>query len=263
MKVVLFCGGLGLRMRDASPTTPKPMISLGGLPILVHVMKYYAHFGHKDFILCLGYKAEQIRGFFEDTAYGVPSEYLGIDDPALRDELRRDLGQWRITFADTGMDACVGERLYAVRDLVRKDEVFLANYADVLTDAPLPHMVDLVRQKAMVGGFLCARPRYSFHVVKWKDGHAVERIEHCAQAEIWLNAGYFVLTPKLFEYMDPGDELVEEPFTRLADEGKLLGYRHEGFWAPMDTFKDRQALVEMYQRGERPWAVWERRLQEA
>jgi glucose-1-phosphate cytidylyltransferase len=259
MKVVLFCGGLGLRMREASETIPKPMISVGGYPILLHVMKYYAHYGHKDFVLCLGYKADNIRAFFEDMMYGLPSEYVGIEDVATREQLRRELTDWRITYADTGLEACIGERLYAVRELVQGEEMFLANYADVLTDAPLPRMVDLVCERDMVGAFLCARPQYSFHVVQWKDAYAVSSIEPCAEAEIWLNGGYFVFRRQVFEYMEPGDELVEAPFRRMIAQEKLLGYRHHGFWQPMDTLKDRQGLNEMHARGERPWAVWERR----
>jgi len=258
MKVVLFCGGLGLRMREVSQNTPKPMVKVGGYPIMLHVMKYYAHFGHKDFILCLGYKADNIRAFFEDTLYGHPSEYIGIEDHATREQLRRDLAEWNVSFVNTGLEACVGERLYAVRDMVKDEELFLANYADVLTDAPLPEMIDLVREQDMTAAFLCSRPKYSFHVVQWKEGHTVDRIERCTEAEIWLNGGYFVLRPELFKDMQQGDELVEAPFKRLADKSKLLGYRHPGFWAPMDTFKDHENLNDMHTRGQRPWAVWER-----
>src|SRR5438105_10054996 len=118
-------------MRDVSQTTPKPMITVGGVPILLHVMRYYAHYGHTQFILCLGYKADNIRAFFDDTLYGLPSEYIGIEDVGTREQLRREIAEWNITFVDTGLDACVGERLYAVRDLVKGEEMFLANYADV------------------------------------------------------------------------------------------------------------------------------------
>jgi glucose-1-phosphate cytidylyltransferase len=245
VKVVLFCGGLGLRIREASQTTPKPMISVGGYPILLHVMRYYAYHGHKDFILCLGYKADNIRTFFEAARVGLPNEYMETADEDAREQLRRELADWRITFAYTGLEACVGE------------ELFLANYADVLTDAPLPTMVDLLRQHDMTGAFLCARPTYSFHVVSWKDGHTVDRIQACTDAEIWLNGGYFVFRREIFDAMQPGEELVEAPFRRLIEQAKLLGYRHEGFWAPMDTLKDRQNLNDMHARGERPWAVWE------
>lgn len=258
MKVVLFCGGLGLRMREVSDTIPKPMIPVGKLPILLHVMKYYAHYGHNDFILCLGYKADNIRTFFENARYGLASEYIDSEDVHTLHDIRSDLAEWRITYADTGLEACVGERLYAVRDLIRGEELFLANYADVLTDASLPLMVDLLRKHNMIGSFLCARPTYSFHVVQWKDEHTVSGVEQCTKGEIWLNGGYFVFRGDVFDYIRPGEELVEAPFRRLIARERLLGYRHRGFWAPMDTLKDRQSLNEMHGRGERPWAVWER-----
>jgi glucose-1-phosphate cytidylyltransferase len=257
MKVVLFCGGLGLRMREVSDLIPKPMIPVGKYPILLHVMNYYAHYGHKDFILCLGYKADNIRGFFENSSLGLPSEYVAPNDDPTLECLRRTMSDWNITFADTGLEAKVGERLYAVRDLLQDEEFFLANYADVLTDASLPDMIALMRQRDIVGSFLCAEPTYSFHVVTWKDDHTVADIAPCTQAQIWMNGGYFVFRPEIFDYMEPGDELVEAPFKRLISEKRLSGYRHHGFWAPMDTLKDRQNLCEMYERGERPWMVWE------
>jgi glucose-1-phosphate cytidylyltransferase len=258
MKVVLFCGGLGLRMRDVSKRIPKPMIPVGPYPILLHVMKYYAHYGHKDFILCLGYKAKYIRRFFEQAMAGLPTDCFGAEDSIAPKALRDELSDWRITFADTGINACVGERLYAVQHLFQDDEIFLANYADVLSDVPLPTLIDLTSSGNTVGTFLCAQPTYSFHVVTWKDDYTVSNIELCTRAEIWLNGGFFALRPEIFEYMRPGEELVEQPFKRLIAEDRLLGYRHEGFWAPMDTLKDRQNLCEMHERGDRPWAVWEK-----
>jgi len=244
-------------MREVSEVIPKPMIPVGKYPILLHVMNYYAHYGHKEFLLCLGYKADNIRTFFENSSRGLPSEYVSADDYGTLEYLQQTMSDWDITFANTGLDAKVGQRLYAVRDRLQGDEFFLANYADVLTDAPLPEMIGLMRQRDMVGSFLCAQPTYSFHVVTWKDDHMVADIAPCTQAEIWMNGGYFVFRPELFNYMEPEDELVEAPFKRLISQNQLLGYRHNGFWAPMDTLKDRQTLCEMYERGDHPWVVWE------
>ena len=203
-------------------------------------MKYYAHHGHTDFILCLGYKAKYIRNFFEKAMAGLPTDCSGSEDPIARKQLQEQLADWRITFADTGINACVGERLYAVQHLLRDEDIFLANYADVLSDAPLPKLIDLTSTGDTVGTFVCAQPTYSFHVVKWKDDYTVSNIEFCTRAEIWLNGGFFALRSQIFDYMQPGEELVEQPFKRLIAEDRLYGYRHEGFWAPMDTLKDRQ-----------------------
>jgi len=244
-------------MRDVSSRIPKPMIRVGPYPILLHVMKYYAHYGHKDFILCLGYKAKYIRNFFEQAMAGLPRDCAGSEDVMAPKQLREEIADWHITFADTGISACVGERLYSVQDLLRDEEVFLANYADVLSDAPLPKLIDLTSTGNTVGTFVCAQPTYSFHVVKWKDDYTVSNIDLCTRAEIWLNGGFFALRPEIFDYMRPGEELVEQPFKRLIAEDRLRGYRHEGFWAPMDTLKDRQNLSDMHESGNRPWAIWE------
>ena len=259
MKVVLFCGGFGLRMREASATIPKPLIPVGQEPILLHIMRYYAHYGHKEFILCLGYQADVIESFFVDGRDDMLDGLVMARDGWAPDELRREALDWQVTFVDTGLHANIGQRLLAVREHIGDDELFLANYSDVLTDAPLPAMIAGVREQEAVASFLAVKPTYSFHVVSFDQGSQVRGIESVADADIWLNGGYFVLRRDIFDYMTPGDELVEAPFRRLIAANKLLGYRHHGFWAPMDTLKDRQNLNTLFETGERPWAVWEDR----
>jgi glucose-1-phosphate cytidylyltransferase len=258
MKIVLFCGGFGLRMRDASGQVPKPLIPVGQEPILLHIMKYYAHFGHREFILCLGYQADVIRSFFLDGRDDILDGLVIARDGWARDELRREARDWDITFVDTGLHSNIGDRLRAVRDYVRDEELFLANYSDVLTDAPLPAMIAGVRKQEAVASFLAVKPTYSFHVVSFEGSNRVRDIEAASTADLWVNGGYFVLRPDIFDYMEQGDELVEAPFRRLIAENRLLGYQHHGFWAPMDTLKDRQNLNTLFETGERPWAIWEK-----
>jgi len=260
MKVVLFAGGFGLRMREASDRVPKPLIPVGQEPILLHVMRYYAHYGHTEFIVCLGYQADVIRGFFEEGKSDLIDELVMAHDGWAPDELRRQTRDWKITFVDTGLHTNIGGRLRAVRDLVGSDELFLANYADTLTDAPLPAMIAGVREHNMVASFLAIKPTYSFHIVTFDDGNRVQTIEAVSESSLRMNGGYFVLRPEIFDYMEPGDELVEEPFRRLIAAQRLTGYRYDGFWAPMDTMKDRQNLNALFETGERPWAVWEKQL---
>jgi glucose-1-phosphate cytidylyltransferase len=257
MKVVLFAGGFGLRMREASDRVPKPLIPVGQEPILLHVMRYYAHYGHTEFIVCLGYQGDVIRSFFEDGRSDIIDDLVLARDGWAPDELRRQTREWKITFVDTGLHSNIGGRLRAVRHLVDSDEIFLANYADTLTDAPLPAMVAGVREQGAVASFLAIKPTYSFHVVSFEDGNRVKTIEAVSESSIRMNGGYFVLRRDIFDYMEPGDELVEEPFRRLIAAERLLGYRYDGFWAPMDTMKDRQNLNGLFESGERPWAVWE------
>jgi glucose-1-phosphate cytidylyltransferase len=257
MKVVLFCGGMGLRMRDESGQTPKPMIEVGDGPILFHIMKYYAHYGHKDFILCLGYQAQLIKEFFIKYRSALSNDFVLTDGGRGIDILHNDIQDWRITFVDTGLHTNIGQRLKAVQPYIGEDEVFLANYADVLTDAPLPAMIANTLASGKLASFLCVRPRYTFHVVSLDEDELVSDIHDVNQANIWINGGFFVFRREVFDYIGPGEDLVGEPFRRLIADRELLAYRHEGFWAPMDTFKDRQTIQAAFELGERPWAVWE------
>ena len=256
MKVVLFCGGLGLRLREASERVPKPMVPIGTRPVLWHVMKYYAHFGHTDFVLCLGHKAEVIKEYFLTYQEALTNDFVlsGADRQVTLKN--HDLRDWQISFCDTGLKANVGSRLAKVRSLVDQDDIFLANYGDTLTDAPLPAMIEALRNSDAVAIFLSVKPQYSFHIVQSDENHKVTEIRSLEDSDIRINGGYFAFRPELFDYMRDGEEMVEEPFRRLAEEGRLLAYKHEGFWAPMDTLKDKQSLDAMVEAGGGPWQLW-------
>lgn len=256
MKVVLFCGGLGLRMRDVSARLPKPMVSLGDSPILVHVMKYYAFHGHTDFILCLGYKGRVVRDYFRSAADPFLRNFTLCDAGRAGVRRRAPSQDWRVTFAETGLHANIGQRLRAVRALVEPDDLFLANYADVLTDAPLPDQIARVEASGATASFLCVRPSYTFHVVSSGADGLVRDIRHVSRADVWINGGYFVFRRAIFDAIGEGEELVEAPFERLVAAGRLLAHRHEGFWAPMDTFKDRQTLMALVAADRLPWPGW-------
>jgi glucose-1-phosphate cytidylyltransferase len=256
VKVVIFCGGQGLRMREASDVVPKPMVPIGNRPVLWHVMKYYAHFGFTDFVLCLGYKAEAIKHFFLTYNEAMANDFVLSEGGARVHLLKTDIHNWNITFVDTGLNACIGERLRAVRHLLRDDEMFLANYGDTLTDADLPAMIARTRETGATASFLAVRPNYSFHVVSMDDGGIVDGIHDVTKSDVWINGGYFVLRSELLDNIRPGEELVEEPFHRLLARDQLLAQRHEGFWAPMDTLKDKQWLEGLHESGQAPWQRW-------
>jgi glucose-1-phosphate cytidylyltransferase len=256
MKVVLFCGGLGLRMRDASDRVPKPMVPIGDRPLLLHVMQYYAHYGHTDFILCLGYKAHVIKEYFLNYREAFLNDFVFSNAGKTVEVLRSDMQDWRITFVDTGSHANIGQRLKAVQPHLAREEVFLANYSDGLTDLPLPQMITNFSAQGKVAAFLCVKPRHSFHVVWLKDHQLVQDIQPLSQSDIWINGGYFAFRGEIFDYIGEGEELVEEPFQRLIAQEQLLAHRYEGFWTSMDTFKDQQTLESLYQGGRPPWAVW-------
>jgi len=255
MKVVLFCGGLGTRLRDFSEEIPKPLVPLGSVPILSHVMKYYAHHGYKDFVLCLGYKADVIKKYFMDRRERVAGDVV-IEHGAERISFATESGICRITFVDTGLTANVGQRLKAVEPFLRNEKIFLANYADGLTDFPLPCLIDEFKARNAVGIFLSVRPNVSFHFVHHAPNGQVLSVDDMVKANAWINGGYFVFSNEIFDYIGPGEELVEEPFARLIAEGRLFTVEYDGFWRCVDTFKDLQALENLLTRGDAPWMVW-------
>ena len=259
MKVVLFCGGMGFRIRDNVQDTPKPMILVGDRPILFHIMKYYASFGHKDFVLCLGYKGQLIKEYFLQYRDAIREDFVLSNGGRTIEVLHNDIEDWRITFADTGLESTIAQRLVNVRRHLEGEEIFLANYADVLTDAPLDRFVEDFRSRDKIAAFISVRPNYTFHMVSTDGDGTVSSIRHVRESEVWINGGYFILRQGIFDYIRPGEELVEAPFQRLVEDGQLITYRYEGFWEPMDTLKEMQHLESLYQAGRAPWALWRHR----
>ena len=255
MKVVLFCGGYGMRMRDGVSDLPKPMHQVGPRPLIWHVMRYYAHFGHTDFVLCLGYGAHHIKDFFLNYSETASNDFvLRGGDVRL---LGSDIQDWTITFVHTGLDSPIGERLRRVRGHVQGEEMFLANYADVLTDLPLDAMVSRFRRSDAVGALLAVPPQSAFHCVDVGEDGMVGGISTLQEMPLWENGGYFVLRPEVFDYLPPGGDLIADACQPLAKEGRLQAYRHRGFWQPADTVKERTVLEASYQDGNRPWMLWE------
>jgi glucose-1-phosphate cytidylyltransferase len=256
MKVVLFCGGLGTRLKEYSENIPKPLVNIGYRPILWHVMKYFAHFGHKDFILCLGYKADMIKNYFLNYDEALSNDFVLSQGGAKLELIGSDIQDWRITFVDTGILSNIGQRLKAVQGYLEGEDVFLANYTDGLTDFPLPRLIDHFQKQKKIASFLCVKPRHSFHVVSLKNNHSVSQIQHLTRSGIWINGGYFVLRKEIFQYIHEGEELVEQPFQRLIKKQELNAYKYRGFWISMDSFKDKMLLDEMHSHGDTPWEVW-------
>ena len=256
MKVVLFCGGLGTRLRDYSEAVPKPMVHLGSRPILWHLMKYYAHFGHTEFILCLGHKSEVVKEYFLNYNEAVSNDFVLTNGGRDLQLLSSDIDSWKITFVDTGVNTTIGERLKAVERYVGDDPIFMANYADGLSDLPLPEYLDAFMERQPVAAFLAVHSPQSFHVARLADDGSCTAIEPLSESELWINGGYFIFKNEIFSHLGPGEDLVFEPFQRLIARKQLMGHRYRGFWQAMDTFKDRQALEDLLQRGDAPWQVW-------
>jgi glucose-1-phosphate cytidylyltransferase len=235
VKVVLFCGGLGMRLRGVTGRVPKPMVPVGGRPLLWHIMKYYAHFGHREFLLCVGHQADVIK------------RYFGAD--VLRSE------GWKVSFVDTPLEASIGERFSAVREHM-DDDVFLANYGDTVTDVPLPALIDLQRASGKAASLLSVRPNYTFNVVATDGSERVTAFHDIAETGLRINGGYFVFERRVFDFLEEGEDL-PEMFHRLIAADELVAYPYDGFWAPMDTLKDKERLEELVSSGGSVWQVWE------
>lgn len=255
MKVVLFCGGYGMRMRDGVRDVPKPMAMVGDHPLLWHVMRYYAHHGHNQFILCLGYGAHHITQYFLDY------EDAHTNDFVLRggtiERVEADVSTWEISFVHTGRDTPIGERLRRVRHLLRDEEMFMANYADVLTDAPLHDIVDRFTESGADASLLAVPPQSAFHVVATDEGEPLVRdIYPVSELPLRENGGYFVFRQAVLDALTPDCDLVGDTLTAMARSGRLTSYPYDGFWVPADTVKERSALDELASSGRAPWAVW-------
>jgi len=258
MKVVLFCGGLGMRLRDYAENVPKPMVPIGYRPILWHLMKYYAHFGHKDFILCLGYRGDLIKQYFLNYEECVSNDFILSHGGRRRELLNSDIEDWRITFVDTGLNANIGERLLAVQPYLEGEEMFLANYADGLTDLHLPDQIEHLERSGKIASFIAVKPNLSYHFLTASEDGTVTGFRDIAQSGLRVNGGFFVFRQEIFDYIRPGEELVHEPFQRLIADGELVAYKYDGFWLPMDTAKDKKRLDDLYDSGNPPWFVWKR-----
>jgi glucose-1-phosphate cytidylyltransferase len=256
MKVVLFCGGLGMRMRADNQSLPKPMMPIGSRPVLWHVMRYYAHFGHREFILCLGHGAQSVKDYFLNYQETTSNDFVLTKGGQHVQMLGTDISDWTISFIDTGLNTPIGERLRRVRPYLEGDGTFLANYGDVLTDAPMNDLIEQFEATDAVAQFLAVKPQDSFHVVDIAEDGRVNDLVPVATMPLCINGGYFVLRQGIFDYLDEGDDLVMDGCIKAARDGRTRAVRYSGFWAPMDTLKERNALETQYRQGVSPWMLW-------
>jgi glucose-1-phosphate cytidylyltransferase len=242
-------------MGEETRRIPKPMIEIGGRPILWHIMRYYSMWGHDEFILCLGYKGESIKQFFLSYNGALLNDFV-LDRDATGTKLEllsRDLDKWRITFVDTGLSATIGERLKAVEPYLGDDQEFLATYGDGLIDAPLPHVIESFQKSGKLAQFVSVRPQFNAHMVYTDATGNVVSVEDMSSSDVRINGGYFVLNRGVLDLIEAGHELVEETFEKLIARRELVAYPWEGFFGPMDTIKDRQRLESLHESGQAPW----------
>jgi len=256
MKVVLFCGGFGMRLHPSTENTPKPLVSIGGKPVILHLMKYYSYFGHKDFILCLGYKGQEIKKFFLNYDECLSGDFVLSNGAKKQKLFKSDIEDWNITFAETGLHSPLGDRLKKVEKYLSDEEIFLANYSDGLTDLYLPNIINYSEKQKKIACMLTVKPSVAFHYVSMdKDGY-VDGICQLNQTPMVINGGFFVFRKQIFDYIKPGEDLVYEPFQRLMKKHQLIAYNYDGFWASLDTYKDKQRLDEIASKNVPLWEIW-------
>jgi glucose-1-phosphate cytidylyltransferase len=224
------------------------MVPIGNRPVLWHVMRYYAHFGHNEFILCLGYGARSVKEYFINYDETTSNDFVLSKGGEHIELLDTDISDWKITFVDTGVETAIGERLRRVRRYLDND----------LTDAPLDDMVSRLSASDDVGTMLAIKPQESFHIVTMSEGSRVDGFTAVADMDIRVNGGYFVLRPEIFDYIDEGEDLVMNGCVGAANDGRMQAYPYDGFWAPMDTLKERSALEHRFQSGDCPWMLWQK-----
>jgi glucose-1-phosphate cytidylyltransferase len=256
MKAVILAGGLGSRLSEETTVRPKPMVEIGGKPILWHIMKIYASHGVDEFIVCLGYKGYVIKEFFAN--YHLHTSDLSFDLSSGRVQVHRSNSEpWKVTLVDTGEGTMTGGRLRRVLSYVG-DEAFCFTYGDGLADIDITALIAYHRQQSALATVTAVQPPGRFGAVELNGTHVRSFQEKPRGDGAWLNGGFFVLSPGVFSYLD-GDATVweDEPLRRLASEGQLASYRHQGFWQAMDTLRDRSLLEQLWSSGRAPWRVWQ------
>lgn len=261
MKAVILAGGYGTRLSEETAVRPKPMVEIGGRPIIWHIMKSYAEHGIDDFIICCGYRGEILKEYFLN--YSRSEADLTIDLRSGSVELHRHPSEsWRVTLVDTGLTTMTGGRVRRVRSYL-DDETFCLTYGDGVSDVPIRDVIDFHRREGALATLTAVQPPGRFGALTLHPG--VNRITHFQEKpesgdggdEAWINGGFFVLEPEAIDYIEADATVWErEPLERLASENQLTAYRHHGFWQPMDTLRDKQVLESLWDSGEAPWAVW-------
>lgn len=257
MKVVILAGGMGTRISEETDLRPKPMIEIGGKPILWHIMKCYSHFGFNEFVICLGYKGEAIKSYFANYAMLQSDVTIDLKDNSVQ---RHNVyaEPWKVTLVDTGLETMTGGRLRRIRQYVERDEAFCMTYGDGLSTVDIGALVDFHRSHGKAATLTAINPAERFGLLELSDDGTVESFrEKKSASQVYVNGGFFVLSPTVLDYIDSDDTPWERaPLERLSSEGNLKAFRHRGFWQCMDTLRDKLLLEDLWKKGEAPWKRW-------
>jgi glucose-1-phosphate cytidylyltransferase len=255
MKVVILAGGMGTRLAEETETRPKPMVEIGGHPILWHIMKHYGHYGHNEFYIALGYKGDVIKRYFLDY-YALNSSMTISLKTGKVEVVDGEKEDWIVHLIDTGLHTNTGGRIKRLEPWLR-DDTFLMTYGDGVCDIDLDDLLRFHRARGCIATISAVRPAARFGGLVFDGDHVQEFTEKSQIGEGWVNGGFIVLEPGIFEYLDnDNDSLERKAFEQLAVEGQLVAYRHEGFWQCMDTLREKRLLEAYWQSGEAPWRIW-------
>ncbi len=257
MKVVILCGGKGTRLNEKTESLPKPLIEIGGRPILWHIMKIYSAYGFNDFVLCLGYKAQKIKSYFMESESWRYQDFaldLTNGQPEVK-VLQTRPEKWKISFVDTGEETNTGGRIKKIEPLI-DESTFMVTYGDGVSDLDIRKLLEFHRVQGKTGTVTAVNPPSQFGLLDIQNGNVRSFREKPAMNQ-WINGGFFVFEKKFFDYLGENDVLEQSPLERLSKEGGLSAYCHEGYWKCMDTYKDTLVLNETWEKGKAPWKVWQ------
>lgn len=257
IQVVILCGGMGTRMKEETEFRPKPLVEIGRMPIIWHIMKIYSHYGFNDFILPLGYKGDMIKDYFVNYEWMSNNFTLNIRSRDKRFYYNRKPEDWNITFVETGIETNTGGRVKKIQNYINSDE-FLMTYGDGVSDIDIPNLLKFHRSKNVIATLTGVHPMSSYGVLDIEENGLVKSFKEKPSVEGWINAGFFVFNKKVFDYLDDNVVLEDEPLSRLAKDRQLAVYHHDGFWKSMDTHKDQQLLNKLWNEKHSPqWKIWE------
>ena len=259
MKVVILAGGLGTRLSEETELKPKPMVTIGGKPILWHIMKLYSSFGFNEFVICLGYKGYVIKEYFAN--YFLHQSNVTFDLAENRMDIHQNFAEpWKVTLIDTGAETMTGGRVKRIEPYVG-DDTFLLTYGDGVADVDIQALLAYHRASGKLATVTAAQPSGRFGALNLDESGQVQSFQEKPAGDgAWINGGFFVMEPEVFSFIEGDSTILERaPLETLASTGKLAAYRHDGFWQPMDTLRDKNHLEGLWNQGKAPWAIWERK----
>lgn len=257
-KVVILCGGIGTRLREETEFRPKPLVKIGEKPILWHIMKIYSHYGFNDFILCLGYKGEMIKEYFVNNEWKDHDFTLNLKTKGIKLCSSSRIPDWNITFVDTGLDVETGARIKKIEQYINED-FFLATYGDGVGNIDINKLIEHHKRSRKAATLTGLRPASKYGIIKINETDSlIANFEEKPVMDEWISGGFFVFDRKIFDYLteDPGCKLERQPFENLAKDKQFTVFRHNGFWACMDTFKEAEWLNKIWSSGNVPWKIW-------